>query len=379
MIGFSAMPSQASGSSGGTINIGFVCACTGPEASSIGPSAAAYQAWASYVNAHGGVEGKQVHVIVRDDGDNTGTSLADVEGLVSSDHVVAIADNTNVDGAWASYVQSHGVPVIGPVTSSSLMYTNPDFFPEGQTQPSVNTAEAYAAKKMGGKKLALLYCAEAAVCAQGVAPLRTDAQKLGLQFVYNTAITFDAPNYTAQCLAARAAGADVLWIAQSVNATLTAGSNCAAQGYTPIELDDDAGITYAVLNNPAFNNHVISVQPDMPFSVTSTPGMKQMYAAMKKYDPSALNPANLGDEIQQAWASGALFQAAAKGGGGTTSADLINGLYSLHGATLGGLTPPLTYHRGQGHPINCWFYLRVQNGKFTTPYGLTPVCHQPLA
>ncbi len=325
------------------------------------------------------MEGKQVNVIVKDDGDNTGTSLAEVEGFISNDHVVAISDNTNVDESWASYAKDHGVPVIGQITSSSEMYSNPDFFPEGQTQPSVNTAEAYAAKKMGGTKLALLYCAEAAVCAQGVAPLRTAAQKLGLQFVYNTAITYDAPNYTAQCLAAKAAGANVLWIAQSVSATLNAGTNCYTQGYTPIELDDDGGITFGVLKNPAFNNHMISVQPDTPFSVTSTPGMKDMYAALKKYDPSALTPTNLGEEIEQAWAAGALLQAAAKGGGGTTSADLINGLYSLHGTTLGGLTPPLTYHRGQGHPINCWFYLRVQNEKFTTPYGLNAVCHPPLA
>jgi branched-chain amino acid transport system substrate-binding protein len=150
------------------------------------------------------------------------------------------------------------------------------------------------------------------------------------------------------------------------------------QGYTPIELDDDGGITAAVLNAPAFNNHIISVQPDIPFSVKSTRGMKKMYAQLAKFDPNALAPANLGAEVQQTWATGALIQAAAKLGGSSNSADFINGLYKLHNTTLGGLTTPLTYARGKAHPINCWFYLRVQNGKFTTPYGLKAVCHPPI-
>ena len=139
-----------------------------------------------------------------------------------------------------------------------------------------------------------------------------------------------------------------------------------------------AGSRRPCLNAPAFNNHIISVQPDVPFSVKSTPGMKNMYKQLKKFDPSALTPNNLGAEVQQSWATGALIQAAAKLGGSATSADFINGLYKLHNATLDGLTPPLTYARGKPHPVNCWFYLRVQNGKFTTPYGLKAVCHAPI-
>ena len=199
------------------------------------------------MNSIGGIDGQQVEIIVRDDSDNPITSVNDAEELISQDHVKVLVDNTNVDTGWGKYAQQHKVPVVGVITSSSEMYTNPDFFPEGQTQESVNTAEAYAAKKVGGTKLALMYCAEAAVCAEGVAPLKVAAQSLGIPLVYDTSITYDAPNYTAPCLAAKQAGADVLWIAQAVAATLSAGNSCAQQGYTPLELDDDGGITAAVL------------------------------------------------------------------------------------------------------------------------------------
>lgn len=378
LVGYGALPTPAGAASKGPLKIGLLCACSGPEASSIGITNEVFQAWGKYVNSLGGINGQKVQITVMDDSDNPTTSVTDAEKLISQDHVTVLVDNTNVDTGWAKYAQQHKVPVVGIITSSSEMYSNPDFFPEGQTQQSVNTAEAYAAKKMGGTKLALMYCAEAAVCAEGVAPLKTAAASLKVPLVYSTSITYDAPNYTAQCVAAKQAGADVLWIAQAVTATLAAGNSCVQQGYTPIELDDDGGITAAVLNAPAFNNHIISVQPDIPFSVKSTPGMKNMYAQLQKFDPNALAPANLGAEVQQTWATGALIQAAGKLGGSSSSADFINGLYKLHNATLGGLTTPLTYARGKAHPINCWFYLRVQNGKFTTPYGLKAVCHPPI-
>ena len=378
LVGFAALPSPAGAASKGTLKIGLLCACSGPEASSIGITAPVFQAWGKYVNSIGGINGQKVQITVLDDSDNPTTSVTDAEKLISQDHVTVLVDNTNVDTGWGAYARQHKVPVVGIITSSSEMYTNPDFFPEGQTQQSVNTAEAYAAKKVGGTKLALMYCAEAAVCAEGVAPLKTAAASLGVPLVYDTSITYDAPNYTAQCLAAKQAGADVLWIAQAVSATLAAGNSCAQQGYTPLELDDDGGITAAVLNAPAFNNHIISVQPDVPFSVKSTPGMKNMYIQLQKFYPTALAPANLGAEVQQSWATGALIQKAAKLGGSATSADIIKGLYKLHNDTLNGLTTPLTYAKGKPHPINCWFYLRVQNGKFTTPYGLKAVCHPPI-
>ncbi len=373
-----AVPVSAGAASKGPLNIGFVCSCSGAYASSLAVSSGVFGAWEKYVNAHGGINGQKVNVINMDDALNPVTSIADAKKLISQDDVHVLIDNSDVDTGWASYAQSHNVPVVGMVTSSTPMYTNPDFFPEGETQDSVNTAEVYAAKKMGGSKLAFLYCAEAAVCAEGVPPLKAAGAKLGVPLVYDTAITYDAPNYTAQCLAAKQAGADVIWIAQGEAATLAAGDSCQKQGYTPIELDNSSGITAAALSAPAFNNHLISVQPDLPFSVTSIPAAKTMYAALKKYDPSSLNGTNINSDVQQAWTTGVMIQTAAQMGGATTSAGIKDGLYKFNSETLGGLTPPLTFAKGQGHKVDCWFYLRVQGGKFTTPYGLKSTCHTPV-
>jgi branched-chain amino acid transport system substrate-binding protein len=60
-----------------------------------------------------------------------------------------------------------------------------------------------------------------------------------------------------------------------------------------------------------------------------------------------------------------------------TSADIKKGLYSFHNETLGGMAPPLNYKKGQANPVDCWYWIRIQQRKFTTPYGVKPVCVTP--
>jgi hypothetical protein len=82
----------------------------------------------------------------------------------------------------------------------------------------------------------------------------------------------------------------------------------------------------------------------------------------------------------EAWISGKMFQAAAQlghlgaNGKAPTSAALTKGLNSLRGTTLDGLAPPLNFTAGKPHPVDCWYYALLKNGKYSTPLGLTPSC-----
>ena len=105
------------------IVIGDVCSCTGPEASSVAQTSPSLEAWAKYVTAHGGIQGHPVQLIVKDDGYNPTTSLADVQTLVTADHVVALFDNSDVDSSWTSYVAAHDVPVIARVETTDRIRT----------------------------------------------------------------------------------------------------------------------------------------------------------------------------------------------------------------------------------------------------------------
>lgn len=357
--------------------IGTVGSYTGPESSSLGQVGQVVQAWADWENAHGGINGHRIKLINKDDKSDPATSLSEVQSMVEQDHVIAIvAENSIVDSAWASYVQQKGVPVIGSAIFNIAYETNPDFFSPGTTTIEAIYGELAAAKKLGKTKLGLMYCAEAAACAQAV-PLYTSlAPKAGVDLVYTAKVSAYAPNFTAQCLAAKDAGATVLTAGTDAATAVKIADDCAAQGYHPAWVSQDGSVTTAFLSSSALNG-ALTVQPVFPYVDQSTPATKAFHQAMAQYAPSTYHSSSFSENAAEDWAGGMLFVTAAKAGNlgnDPTSAKVLDGLYSLHNETLGGISPPLTYTRGQPTKISCWFYMGIKNGKFTTPYDLKTFC-----
>jgi branched-chain amino acid transport system substrate-binding protein len=63
-------------------------------------------------------------------------------------------------------------------------------------------------------------------------------------------------------------------------------------------------------------------------------------------------------------------------GNSPTAAGVRAGLYALHGSTLNGLTPPITYTQGlnPNANLNCFMVMKIVGGKFTEPQGLKTSC-----
>ena len=350
-----------------TVPIGVICSCTGPEAASLSQTTPAIQAWAAWVNHHGGLNGQQVQLIVKDDGYSPATSSADAEELIKQNHVVAIIDNSDVDASWSSYAKQQGVPVIGGGISVDG-YTNPDFFPPSTTFNYLPSAGAVLAKSYGLKKEADLYCAEVAICAQSEVLSKAADADVGIAMVYTTAIGFAAPNYTAQCLAAKAAGATMMVVGDATTVVEKVAENCAAQGYTPIESSSDGTVAIGWLHTPGMEGN-IDTQADVPWFIHNA-ATKDMYAALAKYAPQVPAGPNFGEIVLATWADGALIQAAV-GSAHVSSASTITageikaGLYGLpKGETLGGLAPPLHFVKGQPANNSCFFAMAIKHHKF---------------
>lgn len=374
--------SGGSGASKGTVSVGIICSCSGPLASSYVVGPPAYEAWADATNAAGGINGYKVKVILKDDGSNEGTSLTDAEQLISTDHVVALVDSTNNDTAWATYAQQHDVPVVGGGAVSAEAIINSDFFAAGTTEDVFVLAEVEAAKKVGAKNIGELYCAEAATCQELLAPLHATAKVLGENVVYEAEISASQPNYTAECLAAKQAGAQILSIGEAVSAVEAVALDCYDQGYVPYEEIGDGGVAQPFDHAPGLDTKSIGFEDDIPFFVTDTPGTEAMIKAIKKYSPSILHSPDYNEEATISYVSGLLFGAALKAGtagksGPVTTAEIYKGLYAMHDDTLGGMAPPLTFKSGQANPVDCWYWIAIKNHKFTTPYGLAPYCQKP--
>jgi branched-chain amino acid transport system substrate-binding protein len=344
------------------INIGDIASLTGPEASSIDQTTEVLEAWAKSVNAKGGLQGHHINLIVKDDGYNPTTSLAQVESMVTADHIVALVD---VDTSWYTYVEQNKVPVIGGQTEDGP-YENADFFDPGSTFNVFTIGEAYLAKLVHSKASSDLYCAEVALCSQALGPLRTNLPKFGSKLVYASAISFAAPSYAAECIAAKQAGATSMTVGDATSVVTKVVQDCAAQGYDPIQLSGDGTVGISWLTIPQFNGNV-DAQPDISFFVHNA-ATDPMYTALRKYYPSQLTNPNFGEIVVENWADAILIQdaiGAVKLASTPTAAEVTAGMYALpKNTTLGGLTPPLNFKKGKPTTNACFFYMGIKNGKF---------------
>ena len=376
VAGLSSAPAGAA-SSTGTVTIADLCSCTGPEASSISQTSDTMQAWASWVNAHGGLAGHQVHLVILDDGYSAAKALTNAQTAINQDHAVALFDNSDEDPSFASTVASAHVPVLGGQESDSG-YQNADFFPAGATFNYTNSVGAIVAKNAGVKKMAAVYCVEVAICAESIHQGEKVAAHYGIKYVYTSSIGFAAPNYTAQCLAAKQSGATAMTVGDASSVVEHVVTDCAAQGYTPRQLSSDGTVAAAWLKIPAFNGNIDTQSDNLWFlhnAATST-----MYQALDKYAPGVPSGPNFGEIVLQSWSDGALMQEAVKAAGASattslTSAEILKGLYGLPaGETLGGLSPPLHFVKGQPANNSCFFEMGIKDGKFVALHGGTTIC-----
>ncbi len=93
--------------------IGVSAAMTGPAAGTYAPTVEAMKAYLEHVNAKGGIQGRQVHVIVQDDGAEPSKAAANAKRLLAQDKVLILV-NASLSSTYApmvAEVKRAGVPL----------------------------------------------------------------------------------------------------------------------------------------------------------------------------------------------------------------------------------------------------------------------------
>lgn len=357
--------------------IGFPCTCSGVFASSTAIEAPIVAAWADWENANGGINGHSVKIIKMDDSGSATTALAQVTQMIQQDHVIALIDDSDVDSAWSTYVQQQGIPVVGGNLASEAMFANPDFFPVGETTNVIQDGVVAGEQKAGITKLGIAYCTAVAACALSAGGLKSAASAAGINVVYSAKVADAATDYTAPCLAMQQGGANGVSVLSSEAVIESFANSCAAQGFTPKFVETFTSTNNSVVGLKSMQG-TIEVDPDVPATDTSVPGIATMNQALNQFQPGTTTSKDWGPGQTPPWAGGLLFAAAAKAanlGDNATPAQLINGLYALpHNETLGGITPPLNFQKGKATTVVCWFYAQIQNQAYTAPFGSAPSC-----
>jgi len=371
----------ASKTTGAPLILGVACSCSGPAASAFLEVPTFIQAWTKWDDSQGGVEGHPIEVKLLDDAGAAATALQNAKALVQQDHVQAIVDMSNQDAAFQKYVETAGVPVVGGASYNSPAASSPDWFPTGGNLIAVGGYGLGAeAKAAGGSKYGVMYCAEAPVCGTFSAPFAKSLQTAvgGMSLAYNASIAASAPSYTAQCLAAKQAGVNALFIGDTPAVIPRVLTDCAQQGYTPKEYNLGGDVAQSVVQDSQANGMTV-LQYSLPISVTSNPAGQLFHQIVDTYAPGIKSSPAYDDSLMWLMSGLQLFRTVALAQHLTptsTPADVKTGLYGLKNETLGGIMAPTTYVKGKPTLINCWFTETVTDGKLLAT-SATPQCVPP--
>ena len=339
---------------------------SGPAGSVLRPPLEGAQLWVKYINAKGGLHGHAVKLISYDDGADPARHKAQVQEAIEQRGVIAFLANSEVitGGSSTDYLAKKRVPVLGTEGSGDYAYDHPMYFPQMSLgMPFVNSSVFSAARQVvptGRTKAGTIICTEAPVsCDNLERGWVENAEKVGFQYVYRGRASIAQPDYTAECLSARNAGVETLFIGLDPNSLGRVVTSCARQGYRP---------QYATMSNVVLDRFkgdpnldaLATFSPVFPYFQSGTPASDAFRQALQAYGQNL----EVGVGTAIGWTAGKLLErAATQLDEPPTSEAVLRGLWTVRDDSLGGLTYPLTFVENQPKARKtCWFDITIQKG-----------------
>lgn len=358
------------------IVIGYVGQFSGFAGIATGAQRDGWVVWSKMINAKGGINGHPVRLLVGDDGGSDSNAVSIARDFVENKGAIALSISTSTATGIAAYALSKHVPVIGVAGGQDEWYTNPLMFFTTAYLRGSSYSSARILQNAGAKRVAVAYCVEAPLCKEENDLFVQFAKEIGLTVVAQQSMSVTAPDYTAECINMRSAGADSVFYVGETNGAQRMVSSCTRQSFKPLW-----GIplaTGAMASNPELEGSVSFNSAFAWFAAPTIPAMKEFHDAFQRYLPSKLGDGGAGGQTISWIAAKAFEKAAAHVGDKPTAQDIINGLNSFRGETLGGLMPgkaALTFVEGQPHPQGmCGWAIQVRNHKWVDLSGFNPVC-----
>lgn len=224
--GSGAATAPTPGVSDQAVKIGFVYSGTGVAAATSGDSDAGCKARVGRANAEGGVGGRKVDVVYKDD--QSAQNLSVVQNLVENENVFMVINDSAFAFLTYRWLLDHGVPLIGGGFDGNY-YGAPGnekvISPFGNGPPVSGiqtTVNTNIMKALGATKVAAI--------GYGVSPASTANVKsfsefavpaVGLESVYtNTSVDFGATDVGPVVLGIKNAGADAAYYAMNANTNI---------------------------------------------------------------------------------------------------------------------------------------------------------------
>jgi ABC-type branched-subunit amino acid transport system substrate-binding protein len=197
MLGIAACTrSPVPGVSEGEVVLGMTAPLSGPAAA-WGSLSAGARAWATHVSAEGGVGGRQIKVIVKDDGYTPGRAVANVTEMKESVFAIVGLLGTAVINATKDVVAEARIPVVFPTANPRVWARQKPEDVRGVfvAYPDYDSEGAFMAEMLGtqvGAKTAAVFYQNDDYGKEGLAGLRRAAAQWGVAVV--AAVPYELPD-----------------------------------------------------------------------------------------------------------------------------------------------------------------------------------------
>ena len=201
----------------------------------------ATRAYFDYVNSKGGVNGRNLRLVAKDDVYNAGITLTSVAELINDDKVFGFIGNvgTPTQSAVIDRINRDGIPHLFTLTGYSNFYNNPKKYPTTFGGLGTYFAESkivgeYVKKTFAGKKVGILYQTDDfgrdALAGFNQVGLRFEDGKTAAKFVSGTQGSL---GLTSQLNQLKSNGVEVVLFAAVASAFAIAITTANAIGYKP--------------------------------------------------------------------------------------------------------------------------------------------------
>ena len=358
-----------SGATGGgaraSIKLGQIGVRSGIVGGALMPFYEGVIAWVNDVNRRGGLAGHPVELIAVDDADDPRRALAAAKRLVEVDKVVAIYGQSmlNTFDTVIPYLEAQQTPAVGSIVSHTGHESTPIYFSVAwspRTGLAWNHLMPLKLFHPEVKDVAILYCVEAEVCKVANSELGRIAAQQGYKVRYSAQVSAAQPDYTAEVLAARNAGAKALILPIDNHSAIRIAASAHRQGYDPFIAIQSLGHTEKLLRDGGKEVEGFLVGGQMLH--WTSPLLDDFRAAYKAYVPDGIG---LSSSAINSWTAGKLLEQVAPTWPDTpTPADVLASLRDLRAETLGGLIPATTFRPGRKAGHECGTVMRVEAGQF---------------
>ena len=333
------------------------------------------------MNSRGGVQCHPVQITTLDDASDSSRVASNWNQLMKVKGAIAcLGCGTPITiAAMRSAAERDKIPAVGGDLTAEDWYQSPWLFPEGGA-PLTSYSGAYveAAKAAGGGKSGIFYCVEASICTGLKNNHAEGSKRAGLELGPVKAVSLTQSDFTAECQQMKDAGVDVVFFGLDGSASTRAARSCISIGYKPtiatgaIAVSAQAAADQNLRTLGTFLGTGIA-----PYLSTNLPVVNAFQIAMKRYAPSQ----ELEQQAMLGWASGKLFEAALakvadKARAGNVTTEMVTeGLWQLKNEKLGGLSPGVTFSKGNpAKYLDCYYGLKLGKDGFSSPTGAKPVC-----